>query len=84
MPFLVLLFGVAALLAKVAWLLVAVVVTAAVGRLVGGWLARRDEWSAFERSRRADLCARADQQHAAVLAGDLLGGVHGDYPPAPW
>jgi hypothetical protein len=28
------------------------------------------------------LCARADRQHAAMLAGDELAGVYGDYPPA--
>lgn len=32
--------------------------------------------------RDADICARADRQHAAVLAGDQLFGVYGDYPPA--
>jgi hypothetical protein len=26
--------------------------------------------------------ARADRQHAAMLAGDELAGVYGDYPPA--
>ena len=31
--------------------------------------------------RRAALAARADQQHAWVLAGDDR-GVYGDYPPA--
>jgi hypothetical protein len=29
----------------------------------------------------AELCARADRQHAAVLAGDELVGVYGEYPP---
>jgi hypothetical protein len=28
------------------------------------------------------LCVRADRQHAAVLAGDDLVGVYGDYPPS--
>lgn len=27
------------------------------------------------------MCARADRQHAAVLAGDELVGVYGEYPP---
>jgi hypothetical protein len=30
----------------------------------------------------AAICARADRQHAAMLAGDKLIGVDGDYPPA--
>jgi len=32
---------------------------------------------------RAKLARRADEQHAALLAGDELLGVHGAYPPPP-
>jgi hypothetical protein len=63
------------------WLLAALVVTVVVARLIGWWLARRDDRSIAERQRRAELCARADRQHAAVLAGDER-GVYGEYPPA--
>jgi hypothetical protein len=34
-----------------------------------------------ERRRMAELCARADRQHAAMLAGDELVGVYGEWPP---
>ena len=37
-----------------------------------------------ERRRMAELCARADRQHAAMLAGDDRLGVYGDYPPQVW
>lgn len=36
----------------------------------------------LERQRQAAIAARADEQHAAVLAGDQLTGVYGDHPPA--
>jgi hypothetical protein len=49
-------------------------------RLIGG-LARRDDQAAARRQRDAELCAWADRQHAAVLAGDEVVGVYGDYPP---
>src|SRR5260370_39288067 len=55
---------------KFAWLLAGLVASAVAGRLIGGWLARRDDKSIAERQRMAELCARADQQHAWVLAGD--------------
>jgi hypothetical protein len=46
-------------------------------------------WAAFYAARRVDarenarlaIVARADRQHAWVLAGDDR-GLHGDYPPA--
>jgi len=79
---LILLLIVAAVLFKFAWLLAAVAVTAAVGWALGKWLARRDDRDASRRRRDAEICARADRQHAAVLAGDLDAGVYGDYPPA--
>ena len=52
-----------------------------VGWTVGKWLARRNDEAIAERRRQAELRARADRQHAAVLAGDELVGVYGDYPP---
>ena len=54
---------------------------AVVGWTVGKWLARRNDEAIAERRRQAALRARADRQHAAVLAGDELVGVYGDYPP---
>jgi hypothetical protein len=69
----------AAFVSHFLWLLVAVVVTATAGRLIGAARARHDDRVAWRRRRDAELCARADRQHAAVLAGDELLGVHGDY-----
>jgi len=51
------------------------------GWTVRKWLARRTDETIEERRRQAELRARADRQHAAVLAGDELVGVYGDYPP---
>jgi hypothetical protein len=48
---------------------------------VGKWVARRNDEAIAERRRQAELRARADRQHAAMLAGDELVGVYGDYPP---
>jgi hypothetical protein len=70
----------AAFVAHFFWLLVAVAVTATAGRLIGAALKRHDDRDAWRRRRDADLCARADRQHAAVLAGDHR-GVYGQYPP---
>jgi hypothetical protein len=67
---------------KFGWLLAAFAVAAVFGRVVGGWLARRDDAAATRRRRDAELRARADRQHAAVLAGDDRLGVYGDNPPA--
>jgi hypothetical protein len=80
-PLIVLLIG-AALVVKFAWLLAAVLTTVAVGIGVGKWWASWDDRAAARRRRAAGLCARADRQHAAVLAGDGMLGVYGDYPPA--
>jgi hypothetical protein len=71
----------AVFLAHFGWLLAAFAGAAAAGRLIGGWLARRDDRAIAERQWTAEVCARADRQHAAVLAGDELAGVYGDYPP---
>jgi hypothetical protein len=51
------------------------------GWTVRKWVARRNDKAIAERRRQAELRARADRQHAAVLAGDELVGVYGDYPP---
>jgi uncharacterized membrane protein len=32
--------------------------------------------------RRAAIIARAEQQHAAIMRGDMHLGIHGKYPPA--
>ena len=80
MPLIVLLI-VAALVVDFFWLLAAVMVTVVVARLIGCWLARHEDRVLAEHRRRAELCARADRQHAALLAGDELAGVYGDYPP---
>jgi hypothetical protein len=83
-PVVVFLVLVAAFVGKFFWLLLAVVVTATAGRLIGAALARRDDRVAWRWRRDAELCARADLQHAAVLAEDELVGVYGDHPPATW
>ena len=44
-------------------------------------MARCNDEAIAERRRQAELRARADRQHAAVLAGDELVGVYGDDPP---
>ena len=79
---LIVLLIVAAVVVDFAWLLAAVVATVVVGRLLGWWLARRDDQTLAEVRRVAEMRARADRQHAAVPTGDDLAGVYGDYPPA--
>lgn len=81
MPLILLLIA-AAVLFKFAWLLVAIAGAAVAGRVIGGWLARRDDAAAARWRRDAEICARADRQHAAVLTGDLDAGVYGEWPPA--
>ena len=80
MPLIVLLFAVG-VVGHFAWLLALFAAAATVGRLVGGILARADDRQLERRRRAAEIRARADRQHAAVLAGDDR-GVYGDYPPA--
>lgn len=68
------------------WLLVAAVVVWVVRLLLPVLLLAGACWLVLRvvrarRAARAALCARADAQHAAVMAGDLLAGVHGAYPP---
>ncbi|BBZ38739.1 hypothetical protein [Mycobacterium conspicuum] len=80
MPVILALLAVA-FVVKFVWLLAAFATAAVIGRAAGWWLGRRDDRMAAERQRIAELCARADRQHAQVLAGDER-GVYGDYPPA--
>jgi hypothetical protein len=44
-------------------------------------LASAAEQRRLARQRQAVIAARADQQYAAVLAGDELIGVYGEWPP---
>ncbi len=81
MPLILLLIA-AALVVKFAWLLAAVLVTVGVAITLGKWLAHRDDGRLARRRRDAEIRARADRQHAAVLAGDMRLGVYGSYPPA--
>lgn len=67
---------------KFSELMLAFAVTWVLALAFGKWLARRDDQAIVRRRRHAELCARADRQHAAVLAGDDLVGVFGDYPPS--
>jgi hypothetical protein len=66
---------------KLWWLILLMFAIAAAGLWLWGVVTRQD--AAVERQQReqAALAARADRQHAWVLAGDDR-GVHGDYPPA--
>ncbi len=74
----------AALLYKFAWFIGMTVAVVAVAIMIGKWFARRDDRAIARRKRDAEICARADRQHAAALAGDLKVGVFGDYPPTSW
>ena len=80
MPLILLLLAVG-FVAHFFWLLAAFAAAVVLRRLNGWWLARHDDRDAWRRRRDAELCARADRQHAAVLAGDQH-GVYGNYPPA--
>lgn len=75
---------------RYAWLILAVVAAVALLWLLwllwfAVWLDRRlttrDATRAARAAALAAVAARADQQHAWVLAGDDR-GTHGDYPPA--
>ena len=79
MALILLLIG-ATVVAKFFWLLVAFVATVVAARLLGAWLARRDD----ARPRRGAgmwSARRADRQNQLVLAGDDR-GIYGAYPPA--
>ena len=69
------------LVAKFWWLLLAALAVVAAACL--GWWSCKQSDAADQRARRerAALVARADQQHAWVLAGDDR-GVYGVYTPA--
>lgn len=67
--------------AKFLWLLLAFAVAAVTGRLLGRWLAHRDDRLQARRLRDAATAARADQQYQWARAGDDR-GTFGDYPPA--
>lgn len=79
MPLILLLIA-AAVLFKFAWLIAWLAAAAVAGRLIGGWLARHDDAAVARWQREAEICARADRQHRAVLAGDER-GVYGEWPP---
>jgi hypothetical protein len=63
------------------WLFLLLLVFAAAGFGLWGVMTRQD--AELERQHRAqrDLAARADQQHAWILAGDDR-DAYGEYPPA--
>jgi hypothetical protein len=63
------------------WIVGAVLLWAAV-YVVRSMLVSAAVQRQLERQRQAAIAARADSQHAAVLAGDGRLGVYGDYPPA--
>ena len=63
------------------WLILLVLVVAAAGFGLWGVVTRQDAELERQRQEHRALAARADEQHAWVLAGDDH-GVHGDYPPA--
>ena len=69
--------------AKFWWLILAALVVV-VAACLGWWCCVQSD-AADERARRerAELVARADQQHAWFLAGDER-GVYGDYRPHPF
>jgi hypothetical protein len=62
------------------WWLVAATALYVKARLVWWLYCRAHVAEARERQRLAEIAARADQQHAWVLAGDPR-GVYGDYLP---
>jgi hypothetical protein len=80
MPLILLLIA-AALVVKFAWLIAAVLVTVVIAVSIGKASAWLDDLMVARRRRDAEIAARADRQHAAVLAGDYRLGVYGDYPP---
>jgi membrane protein implicated in regulation of membrane protease activity len=85
---LVLLVLILSTIARFWWVIVAALAAAVIATVLwklAGWLDRCLETHELRRRAAADnraaIATRADQQHAAILAGDTLFGVHGDYPP---
>jgi hypothetical protein len=62
------------------WLILLVVVVVAAGFWLWGVLTRQDAELERQNREHAALVARADEQHAYVLAGDVY-GVYGEYIP---
>jgi hypothetical protein len=65
------------LVVKFWWLVLLVLVAAGAGLLLWGVVTRHDARVAAEHREQAALVARAEQQHARVLAGDDR-GTYGD------
>jgi hypothetical protein len=63
------------------WLILLVLAVVGAGFLLGGVVTRHDAELDRRRREQSALAARADEQHAWVLAGDDR-GVYGKYPPA--
>lgn len=51
------------------------------GAVIFGILAFRHKRAGKARTEARGLAARADYQHAALMRGDVRGGVHGAFPP---
>jgi hypothetical protein len=63
------------------WIIVLVIAVVVVVKRGPGWWAAHQASVKVEQERVAGIAARADQQHAWVMAGDPR-GAYGDYPPA--
>jgi hypothetical protein len=68
--------------AKFLWWIVAALLVGALVHILREMLVAAVAHRELAWQRQAVIGARADRQHAAVLAGDELVGVYGDYPPA--
>ena len=67
-----------------AWpVLLAFLVLAGVGKLIGYMLESREIDRKFRHDNRSALMARADRQHRQVMSGDVVSGTYGDYLPPP-
>jgi hypothetical protein len=62
------------------WVILAVLAVVAIGCVAWCVVTRRDVEAERVRRQHAALAARADEQHAWILAGDDR-GVYGQYPP---
>jgi hypothetical protein len=81
MPLILLLVAAALVLDFLPWIVAGLLLWAGV-YVVRSVLASAAVQRELERRRLAVIAARADAQHAAVLAGDLDTGVYGEYQPA--